>query len=225
MTTGQPVIEPFGDAALLVCFEPRIEVEINAAVHRLAAAVRADRAAGAPWNAPVAAYASLLVPYDPLLLGADEARARLAALAGAADTADEPSSVDTQPVEIAVRYGGPDGPDLAAVAERCSLTEAEFIEIHSAPVYRCYFLGFAPGFAYLGTLPEALQLPRRDTPRPRVPAGSVAIAGRQTAVYPLSSPGGWHLIGRTDARIWDIERQPPQLISAGASVRFIPSAG
>jgi inhibitor of KinA len=223
MTIRRPVIEPFGDAALLVSFEPRIKPEINAAVHVLAAAVRADRASGAPWNMPVTAYASLLVPYDPLVLGAEEARARLGALAGAVDIDSGSSPAATDPIEISVRYGGPDGPDLASVAERCRLTEADVIEIHAAPVYRCYFLGFAPGFAYLGTLPEVLQLPRRDDPRLRVPAGSIAIAGQQTAVYPLATPGGWHLIGRTDARIWDIERQPRALIAAGAYVRFMPA--
>lgn len=225
MTTGRPVIEAFGDAALLVGFKPRIDPSTNAAVHRLAAVVRADRASGTAWQAPVAAYASLLVPYDPLSLRADEARARLTALTGSVAADDDRSPADNQPIDIAVRYGGPDGPDLADVAARCGLTERDVIDIHASTTYRCFFLGFAPGFAYLGTLPEALQVPRRDSPRPRVPAGSVAIAGRQTAVYPLSTPGGWHLIGRTDARMWDIERDPPQLVSAGRQVRFVPAAG
>jgi KipI family sensor histidine kinase inhibitor len=105
------------------------------------------------------------------------------------------------------------------------MTPAQVIELHAATVYRAYMLGFAPGFAYLGVLPEPLRLPRRDTPRQRVPAGSVAIAGAQTAVYPLATPGGWHLIGRTDAVMWDARRDPPALIEAGRSVRFVPARG
>jgi inhibitor of KinA len=230
MTTGRPAVQPFGDAALLLSFEERIDPATNALVLELAGALQADRAAGAPWSAPVPAYASLLLPYDPLAIGWHEAEGRLRllverVLAGELAGKPEPPRPDAKLIEIPVRYGGADGPDLANVAGRCGLSESAVIELHSSTTYRSYFLGFAPGFAYLGTLPEQLQLARRDTPRPRVRAGSVAIAGQQTAVYPLSTPGGWHLIGRTEVRVWDPDREPPALIGAGASVRFVPVQG
>ncbi len=99
------------------------------------------------------------------------------------------------------------------------------MELHASVTYRVFLLGFVPGFAYLGTLPEALALPRRGSPRSRVPAGSVAIAGRQTAVYPSATPGGWHLIGRTDARMWDVTAESPSLLRPGQRVRFVPLGG
>jgi KipI family sensor histidine kinase inhibitor len=108
------------------------------------------------------------------------------------------------------------------VAERTSLTPEQVVEAHASVDYACFFLGFTPGFGYLGVLPPELELPRRDEPRTRVPAGSVAIAGRQTAVYPSPTPGGWHLIGHTDAVLWDVHRDPPALLTPGDRVRFVP---
>jgi KipI family sensor histidine kinase inhibitor len=122
-------------------------------------------------------------------------------------------------VEIAVRY---DGDDLLAVAEATQRSIEEVIARHHAPTYVCAFCGFAPGFAYLRGLDPALVLPRRATPRTRVPAGAVAIADTYTAVYPSESPGGWHLIGRTEAPMWDPEREEPALVAPGTVVRFIP---
>ena len=215
---------PFGDAALLVSVEQRIDPYVNACVHALAAAVR-RAGGGAAWSTPVPAYASLLVPYDPLRLAADEAVARLRELLAGVDWPDPATLLEAvAPIEIAVRYGGDDGPDLDAVAERAGLSAAQVVEIHCSVVYRAYMIGFAPGFAYLGELPAQLELPRRDTPRRRVPAGSVAIAARQTAVYPQATPGGWHLLGRTEAAIWDPARTEPALITVGARVRFVPRA-
>ena len=121
-----------------------------------------------------------------------------------------------------MRYGGADGPDLDAVADRLGLAPAHVVELHASVEYRVFVLGFAPGFAYLGRLPAELLVPRRDQPRPRVPPGSVAIAGWQTAIYPASTPGGWHLIGRTDAVVWDARRSDPALLVAGDRVRFEP---
>jgi KipI family sensor histidine kinase inhibitor len=131
---------------------------------------------------------------------------------------------DGDPVQtIAVRYGGDAGPDLDAVAERTGLTPSAVVELHASVTYLVHMLGFAPGFAYLGTLPAALELPRRAEPRTHVPAGSVAIAGRQTAVYPFATPGGWHLIGRTDEPMWDPGADPPARLRPGMRVRFVPA--
>ena len=131
---------------------------------------------------------------------------------------ENPSQVDREPIEIPVRY---DGEDLEFVAEACSLSEEEVIRRHLGTTYVAAFCGFAPGFAYLSGLDSSLKLPRRDTPRTRVPAGTVAIAATYSAVYPQESPGGWHLIGSTSTELWDVARQPPALIEPGRQVRFV----
>ena len=125
-------------------------------------------------------------------------------------------------VEIPVWYGGDAGPDLAEVARHTGLSCAEVIACHSAADYRVYFLGFQPGFAYLGGLPDCLATPRRTQPRILAPAGSVGIGGRQTGIYPAHSPGGWELIGRTAPRLFDPQGEPPSLLLPGDRIRFVP---
>ena len=141
--------------------------------------------------------------------------------AGALESARQRAATSTQNVvRVPVRY---DGADLADVAANTGLTVAEVRDRHTAPTYRVGFCGFAPGFAYLEGLDPALHLPRRATPRTRVPPGSVAIAAAYTAVYPTASPGGWHLLGSTAMAVWDAERSPPALLAPGTLVRFEPS--
>jgi KipI family sensor histidine kinase inhibitor len=218
-----PTAVPYGDAAVLVSYGEHIDPSTNRRVHALAEAIRALRAHDARFGSPVPAYASVLVPIDPLELAPDEAVTRLAALAATiADPGEDPESPI---VEIPVRYGGPDGPDLDEVAERATLRPADVVELHAGTIYRVYMLGFVPGFAYLGTVPAVIAAPRRTTPRPRVPSGSVAIAGKQTGVYPFETPGGWNLIGRTDLVAWDPRREPPALLAPGMRVRFRPVPG
>ena len=125
-------------------------------------------------------------------------------------------------VEIPVCYGGDFGPDLAAVARHAGLSEAAVVELHSAAEYLVYMVGFAPGFPYLGGLDARLAMPRRPAPRPLVPAGAVGIAGAQTGIYSLPTPGGWQLIGRTPRRLFDAARTPPSLLQAGSRLRFVP---
>jgi KipI family sensor histidine kinase inhibitor len=227
-----PRVLPFGDAALLAMLGDEVDRELNAAVHALCALVDGRRRSDAAWRgvgAPVPAYASALVPFEPEATDAAWLAAELELLARVAMRPDGTSSrglaAPARLIEVPVRYGGPDGPDLADVAARLGITEAQVVRAHAAPTYTAFMLGFAPGFAYLGPLPEALALPRRPDPRLRVPAGSVAIAGRQTAVYPFATPGGWHLLGRTDAPLWDVTAQPPALVRPGDTVRFRPVAG
>ncbi len=162
------------------------------------------------------------MPFDPERLDPAAARERLEAVV--ATTSRLPLGPDRggRLVEIPVRYGGPDGPDLSEVAERLGLDVEAVVRAHAARTYRVYLLGFVPGFAYLGTLPQRLVLPRRPTPRPTVPPGSVGIAATQTAVYPVATPGGWHLIGRTDLPLWDPEADPPARLAPGDRVRFVP---
>jgi KipI family sensor histidine kinase inhibitor len=214
-------IERVGDAALLAVVGDEIDADLNAWVHRAAADLRRHRAATPALGAPVPGYASLLVTFDPETSSEEAARALL--LAALHQTAGRPSPAASPPIDITVRYGGADGPDLADVAAQTGLSEADVVVAHAGTVYRVFLVGFMPGFPYLGILSEKLALPRRATPRLRVPAGSVAIAGRQTGIYPTATPGGWHLIGRTDAPIWDPRRDPPALLAPGDRVRFVPA--
>jgi KipI family sensor histidine kinase inhibitor len=213
-------VRPFGEAALQVTLGDDPDPGTLARVHALARRLEADRATGTAWGAPVPGMTTLLVPFDPRAWSDEQARGRLGRLLDdlAADATEPPTASHVIPV----RYGGPDGPDLAEVADRLGLTPERVVELHASVGYTVYILGFMPGFGYLGELPEELSLPRRDTPRTRVPAGSVAIAGRQTAVYPAATPGGWHLIGRTDLRLWDIDIDPPAVLRPGDRVRFEP---
>ena len=161
------------------------------------------------------AYSSVLVVFDPL--STDHASIQ-AAIEGA--HLERIELAEPRTVEIPVRYGGADGPDLDDVAELHSLTREQVIELHSGAVYSVYFLGFVPGFAYLGGLPPEIATPRLPSPRTHVPAGSVGIAGNQTGVYPFITPGGWRLIGRTDVKMFDPERAGMSLLRAGDRVRF-----
>jgi KipI family sensor histidine kinase inhibitor len=182
---------------------------VAAAIHQLAAATSVTLAEVVPGAATV-----LVVAADPSQLLTLLARLPELATHLAVDSA--PGSADI--VEIPVRY---DGPDLAAVASATRLSVEDVIRLHSAATYEAAFTGFAPGFAYLTGLDPRLVLPRRSTPRPSVPAGSLAIADVYTAVYPRSSPGGWHLIGTTDTELFDTSRTPPALLVPGSLVRFV----
>ncbi|MCL2897425.1 5-oxoprolinase subunit PxpB [Brenneria tiliae] len=134
----------------------------------------------------------------------------------------ESLAFDPRDVDIPVVYGGESGPDLELVAHHCGLTEKQVVEAHASAGYIVYFLGFQPGFAYLGGLDEKLHVPRRAEPRLRVPAGSVGIGGGQTGIYPLSTPGGWQLIGRTSLALFNPLKMPPTLLRPGDNVRFVP---
>lgn len=216
-----PIVTAFGDAAVRVIIPGRLGLETSARVHATAAAIASATKAQAGWGRPVAGATSVLVTVDPLDPGV-EAAATLVRLVvdGLAPIDDWPAP--RPPIEIPTRYGGSDGPDLAVVAELSGLTPAAVVEAHAGVTFRALFLGFTPGFAYLGVLPPVLVVPRRAEPRVRVPAGSVALAGEQTAVYPLESPGGWQLIGRTATVLWDVRLDPPARIQPGDAVRFVP---
>ena len=162
------------------------------------------------------AYYSLLIRFDSLITSHAELETRLGEMM--ASSVSGPPAV-SRVVEIPVRY---DGPDLEDVAKLCSISVSEVIERHSATLYAVYFLGFVPGFAYMGTLPPEIVVPRLEKPRKAVPAGSVAIANDQTAVYPISTPGGWRLIGTTELKLFDPSRESLSVLETGDRVRFRP---
>jgi len=165
------------------------------------------------------AYCSLLVKFDALRMRHDELEAILRKYL---ERLEEVKLPEPRRVEIAVCYGGEFGPDLAEVCVMRGITKAQAIELHASVEYLVYFLGFVPGFAYLGELPKELVTPRLATPRRRVPVGSVGIAGNQTGVYPFATPGGWRLLGRTPLRMFRADRAGLSLLSIGDRVRFKP---
>jgi len=213
----EPEILAAGDAALVVEYEERIDPAINRRVHALAQALAEQAIPGLREAVP--SYRSLLVHYDPLRLSYAEARSLVKEVL---QRYAEASLPEPRRVEIPTVYGGEYGPDIGAVAEHNGLTTEEVIRVHSGVAYTVYMLGFAPGFPYLGGLPEGLSTPRLSTPRERVPAGSVGIAGSQTGVYPLATPGGWQLIGRTPVALFDPHRVPPAFLRPGDLVSFAP---
>jgi KipI family sensor histidine kinase inhibitor len=212
-----------GEDALLLRLGVAIDEATNARVHALAAYIDARRP---PWLRDlVPAYASLAVfvdasafqdGEDPL----DGAEAWLATLSPDAADAGPPQG---RLHDIAVRYGGEHGPDLEAVAAHAGLPPREVVERHAAPEYRVAMLGFAPGFPYLFGLDPRIAMPRLATPRARVEAGSVGIGGTQAGIYPHAGPGGWRIIGRAEALLFDAARDPPSLLGPGDRVRFVPT--
>ena len=215
-----PKVLPVGDAAVLVEFGDSIEPEVNDRVYAFAASVTAADIDGVEELVPT--YRSLLVNYDLQKVTYEEMTARLEDLTqaaeGPADTAERGSVI----VHIPVAYGGEYGPDLGDVADHNRLSSQEVIDIHSGTGYRVFMLGFAPGFPYLGGMDERIACPRLQTPRVRVPAGSVGIAESQTGVYPNDSPGGWRIIGRTPVKLFDPKAEPPAAILPGSKVVFDP---
>jgi inhibitor of KinA len=195
----------------------QITIESNERVRRLLRMTDLEPIAGVRNLHP--AYCSLLIKFDAMLLRHGELEE---IVRGYIDRMEKAALPGPQLVEIPVCYGGEFGPDLDEVAELHSITAAQAIELHASTHYLVYFLGFAPGFAYLGELPEALATPRLTMPRRSVPAGSVGIAGSQTGVYPISTPGGWRLLGRTPLAMFRPERAQMSLLSIGDHVRFVP---
>ena len=206
-----------GDSMLLVELEPTIDPIVNERAILLASKIRARSARGVRDVAP--GYCTLGVHFDPI-------QTDLAALERAIEV--EFASIEAvetvaerTPVEIPVQYGGDAGPDLKAVADQAGCSEQDVIDRHTQRIYRVYMLGFVPGFAYMGRVDPSIAAPRHRVPRERVPAGSVGIAGGQTGVYPIESPGGWQLIGRTATVMFDAARQTPSLLASGDLVRFV----
>ena len=209
-------ITPFGDAALFVHFEHTIDVLVNTQV---LAACEGVRQAGIPGVRDVdPAYGSFAVHFDPVRTDLPLLREVVARAAPAAAPHLEQEHVT--PVESPVGSGGRFGPDLGAVAGWAGLDPHHVITLHASREYRVFMLGFLPGFPYMGSVDDRIAMPRRDTPRTRVAAGSVGIAGPQTGVYSFESPGGWQIIGRTPLLLFDSRNEPPALLAPGQRVRF-----
>jgi KipI family sensor histidine kinase inhibitor len=204
---------PLGESALHIEIDDHENA--NALTLDLAAALEAMPPNGLQNATP--AISSLLLRFDPLLTRHNTLEREIRQLATSLAARARPGP---RYIEIDVSYGASDGPDLGEVAAALGLDESEWIALHTANVYRVMMIGFAPGYPYIGPLPPTLQLPRRSTPRSAVPAGSVAIAAGLTGIYPARLPGGWHIVGRTEACLFDATADPPTLLQAGDTVRF-----
>ena len=206
-----------GDSALLIEFEQKIAPEINAQITAFVHLLKEQHIEGVTDLIP--AFASLLINYDPRVIGYKDLKARIEELLKI-EVSEEAS--EARVFEIPVCYGGEYGPDIANIAENAGLSEQEVIDIHCSKDYLIYMLGFLPGFVYLGGLDERIHTPRLANPRISIPAGSVGIAASQTGIYPLNSPGGWQLLGMTPVKTYDPERETPILVEAGDYIRFVP---
>ena len=210
-------ILPAGDAALVVELPERIDPALNTWCVALAGALAS--AVGTGFRDVVVGYCSVTVYFDPLAVDAAWLEAEIRSRA---DRLEAGITTSGALIEVPVCYGGDLGPDLADVAAFARSSEQEVIDVHAGREYRVYMVGFIPGFAYMAEVAPRIAAPRRTTPRTAVPAGSVAIAGGQTGIYPAVTPGGWNIIGRTPIQPFDPDRQEPCLFKSGDRVRFHP---
>jgi KipI family sensor histidine kinase inhibitor len=209
-------IQPASDRSLLLSFGDGISPDAHTAVVRLTRCLQGVRRGILNLHP---AYTSVLVDFDPRICS--HAQVEALVRERLASHADAPPPEPPR-IEIPVHYGGASGPDLGDVARHAGLTEERVVELHAAAEYVVYFVGFATCFPYLGGLPPELATPRLAAPRKRVPEGSVAIGGAQAGIYPLASPGGWRLIGRTHLKLFDLSASPPPLLRMGDRIRFVP---
>ena len=216
MKQAAPEFHPLGDSAITISFAGKSSDDSVKNAREIAHRMRT--AALPHVEEIISAYTAVTVFYDSLHKSYDQLRGEIARVMDAADARGAPP-LASRTIVIPVRY---DGPDLDSVARATGLSREEVIAIHSGRTYSVDLLGFVPGFAYLSETDTRIQLPRRDQPRPKVPAGSVAIAANLTGVYPFETPGGWHLLGRTSDVMFDPRRAEPSLLKAGDTVRFEP---
>lgn len=215
--------QPLGDSAIELRFGDSINSAVHTKIRSFARLLENNPFPGLlEW---VPAYTTLTIFYDPWLVsqgGTFDPYARVLEHLQTLDSgASSAEPVEARQLEIPVCYGEVYGPDLETVAQHTGLAPEEVIRLHTTPEYLVYMIGFAPGFPYLGGLDERLRTPRKDTPRLKIPAGAVGIAGAQTGIYPLETPGGWQLIGRTPLQLFRPDAEPPSLLQAGDRIRFV----
>jgi len=213
-----PRIVPLGDSCVAIQFGGPIDPHVNARCVALAASLETLGVRGVRDVVP--SYNAVTVHFNPRVADRAALKVEIDRLVTKQASTTEGNLGNFPVIDIPVTYGGEAGPDLPAVAEFARCSETEVVRLHTATTYHVYMLGFLPGFPYMGTIDARIALPRLETPRLRVPAGSVGIAGPQTGIYPTDSPGGWRIIGRTSVNLFDLSRREPFLLKAGDRVRF-----
>jgi inhibitor of KinA len=210
-----PLYRPMGDRALIVELGDEIDRAVNQRVRELFLRIEKEQIQGIKDLVP--SYRSVMVVYDPLTIPQVNLQSRIKNLWARPDASNLPKP---KVLKVPVVYGGKHGPDLEWVASYHQLAPEDVINLHMQPTYQVYMIGFTPGYPYMGEVPEAISTPRRETPRTVVPRGSVAIAQRQTGIYPVQSPGGWQILGWTPLKLFDAGKWPPSLLEMGDFVRF-----
>lgn len=205
-----------GDRALVVEFGDKIEEQVNSKIRSLTVAIEQEGIIGI--NETIPTYRSLMVIYDPMIMELDELISVLKSIILKMHKLELP---EAKVIEIPTLYGGEYGPDIEFVADHNKILIDEVIKIHTDREYLIYMIGFTPGFPYLGGMSDKIEVPRLQKPRTKIPVGSVGIAGKQTGIYPVESPGGWQLIGRTPVKLYDPYRKDPVLLNAGDYIKFI----
>ena len=213
----KPISRNAGDRGFIIEFGQEIDPDINAKVRAMAAALNKNAPRGVIEIIPT--YRSLLLIYDPLITRPEKL---VSAIKGIENTLEKTDTESCKIVEIPVCYGGEFGPDIENVEKSANLCREDVVKLHSEPEYLIYMVGFTPGFPFLGGLNKKLFTPRLKTPRMAVPDGSVGIANNQTGMYPIESPGGWQIIGRTPLKLFAPRRKNPFLYKAGDKIKFIP---
>ncbi len=213
-----------GDSGLVVEFGAEIDPAVNRAVYGFTAAFEKAAVSIRGVTELVPTYRSVLIHFDPLLLPPQQLQTEVGSVLAQLGDATAGTARPVPLYRIPVAYGGEDGPDIERVAEHAGMDGDRLVEIHSGGVYQVYMLGFLPGFPYLGGMDQSIACPRLETPRVKVPAGSVGIAESQTGVYPADSPGGWNLIGKTPVPLFDPSEDPPAAIEPGSFVQFVPTS-
>ena len=211
----KPKLRLLGNTGVLIEYGDAIDEVINRKVRAMTIAIDRSPPPGVIEVTPT--YRSILIMYDPSVTGPSQLESEMVSLESRLEEVEIPPP---HIVEIPVLYGNEMGPDITFVADNAGMSVEEVIRLHTEPCYQIYMIGFTPGFAFLGGLPDALTTPRLSTPRSHVPAGSVGIANDQTGMYPVDSPGGWQLIGRTPLTLFDPSREMPFLYQAGDQIKF-----
>lgn len=213
--TGKVRFLSCGDSAVTVEFSKEISEETNRKIRFLAAKIESDGIKGVSECVPT--FCSMTIYFDPVVISGKKLKKKILKIT---DSYKESSDEKRRVFLIPVCYEGEYAPDMANVSKLTGLSKEEIIKIHTSTDYLIYMLGFLPGFPYLGGMDKRIEAPRLDTPRTVIPAGAVGIGGKQTGIYPLASPGGWQLIGRTPVKVYDPERAEPIVYKAGDYIRF-----
>ena len=205
-----------GDRAIVIEFGEEIEEQVNSKIRSLTVAIDQEGVIGI--NETIPTYRSLMVIYDPMIMELDEL---IGVIKSIITRMHELKLPEAKVIEIPTLYGGEYGPDIEYVADHNKISIDEVIKIHTEMEYLIYMIGFTPGFPYLGGMSDKIEAPRLQNPRTKIPVGSVGIAGKQTGIYPVESPGGWQLIGRTPVKLYDPYRKDPVLLNAGDYIKFV----